>query len=92
MRNRVDEWLETPAFQAYNLVFCSSELAVRQVEEATGRKAHLLPIATNEERFRPGSEGGEHATDIVFTGNFWGAARDALDLLDDVEPPGELAI
>ncbi|MDQ2103335.1 glycosyltransferase family protein [Azospirillum isscasi] len=92
IRNRVDEWLASPHWDAYNLIFCSSNLAIRKVVEATGRVAHLLPIATNEERFRAKAPVDEHKTDILFTGNYWGATRDAMELLDQVELPGELAI
>lgn len=92
IRNRVDQWLATRYFQAYNLIFCSSELAVDTIAQATGRTAHLLPIATNPERFHPRPPVEEHRTDIVFTGSSHAGTRDAIGLLDDVELPGQLAI
>ncbi|MBK1840741.1 glycosyltransferase [Azospirillum sp. YIM B02556] len=92
IRNRVDEWLAAPDFEAYHLVFCSSKLAIQTVADATGRTAYLLPIATNEERFRAKPPVERHATDIVFTGSFWGASREAMDILDMDELPGQIAI
>ncbi len=92
IRNRVDEWLASPHWDTYNLLFCSSNLAIQKVAEATGRTAHLLPIATNEERFRAKPAMEEYQADILFTGNYWGASRDAIELLDQVELPGELSI
>jgi len=93
IRNRVDEWLASPHFQSYNLIFCSSELAIRHIAEATGRTAYLLPIATNDERFSPREPVEEHRTDIVFTGSYYFShEREAVGLLDKVDLPGSLAI
>ncbi|MBT9292495.1 glycosyltransferase family protein [Prosthecodimorpha staleyi] len=93
IRNRVDEWLASPHFQSYNLIFCSSELAIRHIAEATGRTAYLLPIATNDERFSPREPVEEHRTDIVFTGSYYlSHEREAVGLLDKVDLPGSLAI
>lgn len=92
VRNRVDEWLARRDFQTYNLILSSSQRAIDAIAAATGRVAHLFPIATNEERFYPRPPVAEHVTDIVFTGSSHAGVRDAIGLLEDVELPGDLAI
>lgn len=92
IRNRVDQWLAGRYFQAYNLIFCSSQLGIDTIAASAGRTAHLLPIATNPERFHPRPPAVEHRTDIVFTGSSHAGTRDAVGLLDGVELPGQFAI
>ncbi|CAH1668043.1 GT2 family glycosyltransferase [Hyphomicrobiales bacterium] len=82
MRNRVDEWMASPSFQAYHVLLASSRKACRTIAAQTGREALLLPIATNAARFHPGRTPLDRRYDIVFTGNHWGAPRTALDQID----------
>ncbi|MBS7704240.1 glycosyltransferase family protein [Chelatococcus asaccharovorans] len=82
VRNRVDEWLASPSFAAYHVVLASSRKACAAIVAQTGRDVTLLPIAANAARFDPGREPLARRSDIVFTGNNWGAARTALDQID----------
>lgn len=82
VRNRVDQWLDTPHLQAYQLVFASSRKAVDHMREASGIEAILLPIAANAARFKPQPAAPEHASDVTFTGSYWGAEREAIGLQD----------
>lgn len=82
IRNRVEQWLDAPYFQAYQLIFGSSQKSLDVVRSATGRRATLLPIASNARRFRPQPAAVEHASDVTFTGNYWGHQREAIELQD----------
>lgn len=82
IRNRVDQWLAAPHFQAYQLVFGSSHKTLAEVQAATGKAGTLLPIAANARRFHPRPAQPQHASDVTFTGNYWGAEREAIGLQD----------
>ncbi|MCE3602894.1 glycosyltransferase [Massilia sp. P8910] len=92
VRNRVDQWLAAPQFQAYQLIFASSHKAIEHIKAATGIDATLLPIATNAARFRPMAAAIEHASDVTFTGSYWGAEREAIGLQDLAREPYRFAI
>ncbi|RSZ60472.1 glycosyltransferase [Massilia atriviolacea] len=82
VRNRVDQWLDAPHLQAYQLIFASSHKAIAHIRDATGIEATLLPIAANAGRFKPLPAAPEHASDVTFTGSYWGAEREAIGLQD----------
>ncbi|WP_167238132.1 glycosyltransferase family protein [Massilia genomosp. 1] len=82
VRNRVDQWIDAPHLQAYQLVFASSQKAIAHLREATAIEATLLPIAANAARFKPLPAAPEHASDVTFTGSYWGAEREAIGLQD----------
>jgi len=92
IRNRLNQWIESPFFQDYHLFFCSSQLAVNSIKEQTTRDAYLLPIATNELRFSPTQKIENKSLDIVFTGSYWGAERDAVNLFADINATQSFAI
>ncbi|MFS2004292.1 glycosyltransferase [Duganella sp. CT11-25] len=82
IRNRVDQWLAAPQFASYQLVFASSQKALDHVKAVSGVAGTLLPIAANASRFRPQPAVAEHASDVTFTGSYWGAEREAIGLQD----------
>ncbi|HEX8609674.1 MAG TPA: glycosyltransferase [Telluria sp.] len=82
VRNRVDQWLDAPHLQAYQLIFASSHKAIEHIRDATGIEATLLPIAANAGRFKPQPAAPEHASDVTFTGSYWGHEREAIGLQD----------
>jgi spore maturation protein CgeB/GT2 family glycosyltransferase/tetratricopeptide (TPR) repeat protein len=92
IRNRVDQWIASGNLDKYHLIFCSSQKAIDAVREATGRRAFLLPVASNTDRFRPMPPSPKHAADVVFTGHFWGDGRDAINPLDPSTVDFSLAI
>lgn len=92
IRNRVDQWIERPEFSDYNLIFASSHKAISHIEETTGRKAILLPIATNPDRFSPDMIDLTFSSDLVFTGSYHGAVRGAVKLLDIEKSDYQFAI
>lgn len=85
VRNRVDQWLEAPHFLSYHIMFASSSKAADVIKKATGRNTVLLPIATNAKRFKPLPASSAHSSDVVFTGNYWGAERESIGLQDIAE-------
>ena len=91
-RNRMDEWVSAPYFDAYQLIFCSSRKAVDYVKEQTGRDSVLLPIATNARRFRPLPPVSYHSSDVTFTGSYWLDKREAIDLQDLSTLPYQFAM
>lgn len=82
VRNRVDQWVGSPYFGAYQLIFCSSRKGVDYIAERTGRSSTLLPIATNARRFSPQAPVDAHLSDLTFTGSNWSSQRDAVAWLD----------
>jgi GT2 family glycosyltransferase/spore maturation protein CgeB len=92
MRNRIDQWTQSPHFEKYHLLFASSLKAIGAIADLTGRTARLLSIAANAERFGRGQARQELATDVAFTGHYWGADREAVDVLQPLKIPHKFAI
>jgi GT2 family glycosyltransferase/spore maturation protein CgeB len=92
IRNRLNQWIESPFYQDYQVLFCSSKLALEQIQLQTGREAYLLPIATNDLRFFPLSNSFMEPTDIVFTGNFLGDERDGINYLESLSHGASFSI
>lgn len=82
VRNRTDEWLARPEFDAYNIVFASSQKMIDYLYDVRKRKVILMPIATNPERFSPEMADPEHTSDVVFTGSYHGAVRGAVAMMN----------
>jgi spore maturation protein CgeB/GT2 family glycosyltransferase len=91
-RNRMDQWINAPYFDAYQLIFCSSQKSIDYVREKTGRDSILLPIATNANRFAPCTPSPLHTADVTFTGSFWLDTREAVGLQDLSQADYEFAI
>ncbi|MCD8151207.1 MAG: glycosyltransferase [Clostridiales bacterium] len=87
-RNWFDRWCEQEYFGQYDMVFASSETACRYIEERSGRKAILFPIATNADRFAAevkitAKEKERFKSDYAFTGSYWNVKR---EIMDDLTP------
>lgn len=80
IRNRANEWLAAGMLDCYRVLLASSTKIVEFIRKETGRDAILFPIATNTARFGSGSAQPTRDLDIVFTGNFWGDEREALQV------------
>jgi O-antigen biosynthesis protein len=82
-RNWIDRWISHPNFKGYNLVFAPSETACNYIENKTGIKTLLLPIATNPTRFNTNiPENEELKCDYCFTGSYWNDPREIIEMLD----------
>lgn len=82
IRNRVDEWLASGNIADYDVRFCSSQLIKEFLEKHGAGECHLLPLATNPQRFKPQSRTRREPGTVFFTGSQWGDERSALSLLD----------
>lgn len=78
VRNWFDRFRDSGHWQYADEIWCSSRFEAAQFEDATGRPARVLPIATNAERFRAGRFDPDYACDYCFTGSWWGAHREIL--------------
>mgnify|MGYP001584675077 CR=1 FL=1 len=92
VRNWFARFLESGNWKFADDVWLSSNTEARRFREATGRDGHVLPLATNWNRFSAGRFDPELASDCCFTGSYWGVSR---ELLVNVEPtllPGRFRI
>jgi GT2 family glycosyltransferase/spore maturation protein CgeB len=79
IRNWTDRWLDRPWIGAYDILVPSSSVSADMIEERLGRASSVIPLASNPDRFFPGSKNPTYASDYVFTGNFWGQGREVID-------------
>jgi spore maturation protein CgeB len=87
-RNWLSRWISHPDFMDFDLVMATSETACRYIEEKTGMKTDLLPLATDQETFNPLVEGnGKWECDYCFTGSYWKDPREIVDMLDPESLP-----
>ncbi|BDZ69406.1 glycosyltransferase family protein [Methanobacterium ferruginis] len=87
-RNWFSRWAENHSLHGYDLVLASSETACSYMEEKSGIKTLLLPIATNYARFN--SDIGfseEYNCDYCFTGSYWNDPRDIVKMLEPTTVP-----
>ena len=82
-RNWFERWVYNPGLPKYDLIFASSKTASNYIEEKTGLKTFLLPIATNSTRFNTNvRKYDEYSSDYCFTGSYWDDPRDIIEMLD----------
>ena len=93
-RNWFTRWVVNPSIHQYSLVLASSKSACNYMAECTNMKVTLFPIATNGDRFlsvlnRPEDPGEreKYGCDYVFTGSYWNAPREIMDILDPSSLP-----
>lgn len=83
LRNWFERWLESPSFIKYDIVLASSQKACDYIEEETGNKAVLYPLASDETMFNSKTNHDEkYGCDYCFTGSYWNAKREIIDFLD----------
>jgi GT2 family glycosyltransferase/spore maturation protein CgeB len=76
IRNWTDRWLERPWFARADAILASSRRSAALIEQHTGRRAELFPLAANPARFSPTTPDPALAADYIFTGNRWGEPRE----------------
>jgi GT2 family glycosyltransferase/spore maturation protein CgeB len=87
-RNWFRRWIHNPSLNKFDLIFASSKTSCEYVEDETGLKTHLLPIATNPEEFHRGiGSREEYLNDYVFTGSYWNDPRDIVEYLEPDDLP-----
>ncbi len=92
-RNWFDRWVSNPGFSDYDLVFAPSQTAMEYITENSDKKPHLLPIATNNNRFNDGIlPKNEYLCDYCFTGSYWNYPREIIEMLEPEEIPYEFKL
>jgi hypothetical protein len=82
VRNCFDEFLASDIWHRCDDVWMSSDRECDRFRAVTGLPARLLRIAANTDTFRPGRAVPALASDVCFTGSFWGIPRDLAATLD----------
>lgn len=80
-RNWFERWAQQPGRQAFDVVLASSVPAARFLSERMGRRAKVLRLATNPQRFSPQGRAEVPRWEFVFTGSHWFAERDVVSAL-----------
>ena len=88
VRNWTDRWLSHPWFNDYDIVLASSARSKELIEVGSTKVAHLMPLATNPARFRPGVADPARASDAVFVGSHWGEERGVASALPALAASG----
>lgn len=78
VRNWAERWTSHAWFDDYDVVLASSAGTANVVAEDSRQRPVVFPLATNAERFTPGT-GARRG--VVFTGNYWAKGRRASDFL-----------
>ncbi|WP_287382666.1 glycosyltransferase, partial [Methanobacterium sp.] len=87
-RNWLSRWTDHPDFVDFDLVLATSETACRYIEDKTGMKTDLLPLATDPETFNPEVAGNRQwESDYCFTGSYWKDPREIVEMLDPESLP-----
>jgi GT2 family glycosyltransferase/spore maturation protein CgeB len=84
-RNWFSDWAK-PGDHQFDIVFASCSKGAAAIKEGIGQPERVLRIATNPDRFYPDIE-EKKTVDYVFTGSFWGHARDLIYLLEPAALP-----
>ena len=88
VRNWTDRWLSHPWFNDFDIVLASSARSKELIEAGSTKRAHLMPLATNPARFRPGVAHSAVASDAVFVGSHWGEQRGVASALPALAAAG----
>lgn len=75
-RNWFERWCDQTCIAEYSMVLASSQIASRWMSTRLGRLVWKFPIATNINKFGQLQRAEDDDFDFVFTGNYWGSARD----------------
>lgn len=90
-RNWFDRWCSLPYIKQFSYIFASSPTACSFMKDLLDRDVELFPIATNANRFNNENterdKNSPYFSDYVFTGSYWGAPREIIDILCPDELP-----
>ncbi len=74
IRNRTDDWRESPSLPLYDAVLCSSERSLTEIEKSFPGPAGILRIGVDAELFEAAPTEAERSG-AVTTVNLWGRER-----------------
>ncbi len=89
VRNWAHRWAERPWLPRIDVLMASSTGLATILEHEAGRASQRLPLATNPQRFSPGTAPREY--DYVLTANRWGVER-AVEAALELRPNERVAI
>jgi spore maturation protein CgeB/GT2 family glycosyltransferase len=92
IRSYFDRWAEQPWFHDWDLVLSSSHGGARFFLDPHDRRAGVLPLAANPDRFQHGRHRSELASDCAFTGSRWGVPRGLEHVLEPERIHGRVAL
>lgn len=82
-RNWLNRWISHPNFMDFDIVMATSETACSYIEEKTGMKSFLLPLATDPDIFNSSvGENEKWKCDYCFPGSYWKFPREIMDMLE----------
>ena len=79
MRNWFDRWGSWPWFDDYEFLWASSDFGVEFIRREYSKKALLMRIATNHQRFFADAKLLNRDIDICFAGSYWNVRREIED-------------
>lgn len=83
LRNWFERWIENPAFLKYDIILASSQKACDFINNKTGKKAILYPLASDKGMFNENIlRNKEYDCDYCFTGSYWDAKREIIKCLN----------
>jgi O-antigen biosynthesis protein len=82
VRNWFERFAESHFADKFDVVVSSSEKSKAYLSEKLNKTVHVLRIAANSSRFENAEPSVDLASDVCFTGSFWGAQRDIINNLD----------
>ncbi|MGN0596290.1 MAG: glycosyltransferase, partial [Ruminiclostridium sp.] len=95
-RNWFDRWCKLPYINNFTYIFASSVTACDYMKNILNRDIELFPIATNDRRFNNYNVDRDNKSpfysDYVFTGSYWGAPREIIDIIEPSEIPFDFKI
>lgn len=93
MRNWFDRWINFAELNQFDALWASSQMAADAFSAKFGRPVDVVRIAGAAERMREGIETPELASDICFTGSYFGSPRQIAQALDpEAIAPWKVAI
>lgn len=84
LRNWFERWITFAEMNLFDAIWVSSDLAAEAFRERFNRPVEVVRIATAADRMQAGIETEGLASDICFTGSYFGSPRQISEALDPV--------
>lgn len=92
IRNWFQRFADSAHADRYHAVWSSSDRGARLLSENLGRPVGVLPIATNASAFAPRERDDRYESDYCFTGSYWSANREIIQMLEPAALPYDFAL
>ena len=91
-RNWFDRLAQREWVGDYDCIWSSSEKAAEYLSEKLSKPVTVMRIATSTERFSHATVDPDFSSDYCFTGSYWDAHREIIDLLEPEHLPFKFAL